>query len=208
MTKVAVLDRSVRLIVIQFLIRANLAPVIIPLRRIKPKPPVLPDVSGREVLPSTKDVYLLNLLDGVRPINGGGDYELVNAWKELRTDGRFAVRYVFCRNEFVRMGELNPDFVSKRDELIDSLSNLADENLWTTQAHLNPYFDNGELRVIDKVLMFGSTSRKTTMDSAGFRRLKVHPDGKDSLGQGVGPKVSITDIAPKLQVIDGTVVLA
>lgn len=207
MVKVAKLGPSVRLVVLQFLMKSAQVPAIIPSKRASVAPP-LPPVSGIEVLKSTPGVYLLDLLDGICPITEDGPYELVDAWKkshESKWDMSF-VRFVFCHKKHLKPDELFPDFVIKRDELIESLVNLADNNLWATQGHLNPYFDKGELCVVDKVLMFGCAGRVPTVDQAGYT-IKVFRDGRDKDGQGIGPKVPMRDKAPHVKVIGNKVAL-
>lgn len=208
---IATLDQSVRLVVIQFLMRASLVPTVVPFRSSNNiKTPDLPYVGGRELLPSTKDIYLLNLLDGVRAIDGSGPYELVDSWSKERLcadnypDGMSFVRYVFCRKEYIRTTELHPEFVTKREELIESLVNLADDNIWSVQGHLNPYFENSK-PTDHKVLMLGCAGRKPTVNDAGFR-ITVYRDGRNPITrQGIGPKVPLTDRARKLTVVDNSV---
>lgn len=203
--RVAAIGPRARLVVIQFLVKSNRVPPVVPFCRNHGNSPNLPNVPGKEVLPSTRDVYLLNLLDGIIPITGSGSYELVDAWFKVVPLGKAKVRYVFCHKDHVRTGKLHPEFIAKRDELIDSLVNLASDNLWTIQGHLNPYFDNGQPSG-DEVLMFGCAGRSDILDPLGMV-VRVWSGGKDHLGQGIGARVPITEVRPKLKVVEGEVVL-
>lgn len=203
MTRVATISPSVRLVVIQFLVRSEHVPAVVRFRRRFSIP--LPDVSGKEVLPSTKDVYLLDFLDEIIPITGDGPYELVDSWFEMVPFGKAKVRYVLCHKDHVRTKDLHPEFVAERDGLIDSLVNFTSDNLWMVQGHLNPYFDNGQPSG-DEVLMLDCAGRSSILDSLGVT-IKVWSGGKDQLGQGIGEMAPITEARPKLKVIEGEVVL-
>lgn len=205
MTRVATISSLVRLVVIQFFVKADQVPAVVPLHRSFGNPPNLPDVSGREVLPSTKDVYLLDLLDSILPITGGGPYELVDSWFKIVPFGKAKVRYVLCHKDHVRTNELHPEFVAKRDELIDSLVNFTNDNLWMVQGHLNPYFDKGRPSG-EEVLMLGCAGRFNILDPLGVT-IKVWSGGKDRLGQGIGVEAPITEVRPKLKVVEGEIVL-
>ncbi len=213
MRRVVVLDSSVRLIVLQFLVPKELVPEVVPRKGPDKNPAVtsLPQASGIQVLPSTPGVYLLNLMDGICPITGDGAYELVDAWfvPSIQHFNKCTVRYVLCRKEHVRPDELYPTFVAKRDELFESLLNFADNNLWATQGHLNPYFENGKPTISpseQNVLMFGCAGRQQTTDSAG-NTIKVFHGGRDENNQGLGPKVTMREKAPQLKVVGDEVVL-
>jgi len=211
MKTLATLGPSVRLIVLQFLMPLELTPEIVPPKRTADAEQTghsIPQVKGIPVLPSTPKVYLLNLLDGICPMNGQGPYELVDSWSvpTLQHFGKCAVRYVFCHKEHVKIDELFPDFVAKRDELIDSLSNLVDDNLWAVQGHLNPYFEKNSRPSNHKVLMLGCAGRQPAVDSEG-REIRVYRDGRDQFNQGLGPKVPMSEVAYHLKVVNGDVVL-
>ncbi|MDO8496529.1 MAG: hypothetical protein Q7S43_03690 [bacterium] len=215
MTRVAKVSPSIRLVVFQFLVNSDHVPAVIRLRRRSGVELNLPDVPGKEVLPSTKDVYLLNFLDGIIPITGEGPYELVDSWFEMVTDNnrpkskkqesRSKVRYVFCHKDHVRTKDLHPEFVAERDDLVDSLVSLANDNLWMVQGHINPYFDKGK-PTVDEVMMFDCTGRSHILDRLGVT-IKVWSGGKDRLGQGIGEEVPITEARPKLKVVEGEIVL-
>ena len=202
MTKIATLGPSLRLIVFQFLVRADQVPAVLPPKRDTSKPTVLLDLSGVEVMPSTPDVFLADFAGGIRRdlVNG---YELVDAWKRKRADDRSAVRYIFCHRDFIK--ELNSEFVAKRDELVGSLANLVSDNLWRAQAHLNPYIEEGAVTG-DEVLMISCTGRNPRLDSSGQERA-IYEGGRDGFGQGIGRRISITLLSPKLVVGEGSVIL-
>jgi len=206
---VATLGPSVRLVVLQFLVPEHLVPAVVPPKGLdkSPSATLLPS-SGVEVLKSHSGVYLLHLFDGICPGDGQGSYELVDAWftPAPRHFGKSAIRYVLCHKEHVKPDELFPGFVAKRDELIDSLVNLADDNLWAVQGHLNPYFDKDGRPSNHKVLMLGCAGRMPTIDSAG-NTIKVYRDGRDVDNRGLGPKVPMRDKAPQLNVAGNEIVL-
>lgn len=215
MIRVATISSSMRLVVLQFLVNSNHVPAVVRLRRRSDVVLNFPDVSGKEVLSSTKDVYLLNFLDGIIPITGEGSYELVDSWFEMMTtdnkpktkkqESRSKVRYVLCHKDHVRTKDLHPQFVAERDGLIDSLVNLANDNLWMVQGHINPYFDKGR-PTVDEVMMFDCTGRFHILNPLGVT-IKVWSEGKDRLGQGIGVEVPITKVRPKLKVVEGEIVL-
>ena len=210
MTRLAMLGSNVRLVAIQFLMKPEYVPGVVSKKQPTYKPENLMPISGKEVLSSTKDVYLLNLFDGICPGDDSGSYELVDAWFGGRLIGKnwmAAVRYVFCHRDHVQRDELFPEFVKKRDELIDSLLRLADQNLWAVQGHLNPYFDTKTWRSTGhQVLMLGCAGRFFIEDDLGMK-VRVWSGGRDKLGQGVGEKVPITATRPWLKVREGEVVL-
>ena len=214
MARVAMVSPSMRLVVFQFLVNSDHVPAVVRLRRRSGVELNLPDVPGKEVLTSTKDVYLLNFLDGIIPITGEGPYELVDSWFEMVVDngpkrkgqaGRSKVRYVFCHKDHVRTKDLHPEFVAERDGLVDSLINLANDNLWTIQGHINPYFDKGK-PTTDEVMMFDCNGRSHILDPLGVT-IKVWSGGKDRLGQGIGERTPIIEVRPKLMVVEGEIVL-
>jgi hypothetical protein len=214
MKTVATIGPSVRLIVFQFLVPEKLVPVGVPPRR-RPSGDAslgkdsLPPISGVEVLPSTSNVYLLNLIDGIYGIvDGCGSYELVDSWFEpsLKHFGKCFVRYVLCHKMHVKTDELHPDFVAKRDGLMESLVNLVYENIWTIQGHLNPYFERDGEPSNHKVLMFGCVGRVPAFDQKG-NPVTVYRDGRDDHGQGLGPKVPVWTKAHQLILAMNDIVL-
>ena len=215
MTKVEAISSRMRLVVIQFLVNSDHVPIVVRLRRRSGVALNFPEVPGKEVLPSTKDVYLLNFLDGIMAITGeGGPYELVDSWFEMVTDDRLKskkqasrskVRYVFCHKDHVRTKDLYPDFVAERDDLVDSLVNLAKDNLWMVQGHINPYFDKGK-PTTDEVMMFDCTGRSHILNPLGVT-VRVWSGGKDRLGQGIGEEVPIIEASLRLKVVNGEIFL-
>ena len=212
MQTIATLGPSLRLVVLQFLVPDTIRPSVVPPKGPDKNPTTAttpPQSSGGvEVLKSNSGVYLLNLLDGICPITEDGHYELVDSWfvPAMKHFGKSSVRYVLCRKEHVKPGELNPNFLANRDRLIDSLVNLVDENLWTVQGHLNPYFERGGSPTDYKVLMLGCAGRQTTVDLVG-NSIKVYRDGRDENNQGLGPKVPMRERAFRLQVFGDDIVL-
>ncbi len=207
MRTVATLDPSVRLVVIQFLIPETLVPEIVPPKGPAKGPPVTArQVSGVEVLKSNSGVYLLHLLDGICPIDEQGQYGLVDSWFVPHFPNKSFVRYVLCRKEYVNHEELHSNFVANRDGLLESLVNLANDNLWTVQGHLNPYFDKEGRPSNHQVLMLGCAGRQPAVDSNGLA-IKVFRDGRDADNRGIGPKVSIVEKALRLQVVGNEIFL-
>ncbi len=213
MKTVATIGPLVRLIVLQFLVPKELVPAVVPSKGPDKSPsPIMPSLSGVEVLKSTSGVYLLDLFDGICPGDGQGPYELVDSWfvPTERHWGKSIVRYVLCHKNHVKSDELHPGFIAKCDELFESLLNLADDNLWTVQGHLNPYFENNGKGVSQptdhQVLMLGCAGRQQTTDSAG-NIITVFRDGRDENNQGLGPKVPMRDKAFQLKVVDNKILL-
>lgn len=188
MTGIAVLDSGVRLVVFQFLMKSAQVPVVVPPKRASNAPP-LPPVSGVEVLTSTSKLYLSPLASYVL---AGNDYELVDVWQNQHStkwDMSF-VRFVFCHNEHVRRDELFPDFVAKKDGLEEVLINLVHQNLWATQAYMNPYFEKDGTDTGHKVLMLGSAGRVPND--------MVFSGGRDENNRGIGPKVLLSTLSSRL----------
>lgn len=197
MRTIATLNSSVRLVVFQFLMKSAQVPRIIPLKRDSEAPP-LPPVPGVKVLESTPKLDIFPL---AAKIDGGGNYELVDTWQnphETKWDMSF-VRFVFCAKEHVKQDGLNHEFVAKRDGLGETFADLVSQNLWATQGHLNPYFDKGELCVVDKVMMFGCAGRVPNTE--------VFSGGRDENNRGIGPKVLLSTLSRKLSLKAGEVVL-
>jgi len=214
MARVATVSPSMRLVVFQFLVNSDHVPAVVRLRRRSGVELNLSDIPGKEVLTSTEDVYLLNFLDGIIPITGDGPYELVDSWFEMvadnrpkskRQEGRSKVRYVFCHKDHIRTKDFHPEFVAERDSLVDSLINLANDNLWMVQGHINPYFDKGK-PTTDEVMMFDCTGRSHILNRLGVT-VRVWSGGKDRLGQGIGEEVPITEARPKLKIVEGEIIL-
>ena len=157
---IATLGPSVRLVVFQFLMKSAQVPAIIPPKRTSTAPSFLSPtpVSGVEVLKSTPG---LNIFPLASKITCGGDYALVDVWKESceRNWSLSFIRFVFCHREHVRQDELFHEFIAKREEFTNIFSELA-FSLWATQGHLNPYFEKGKVSGED-VLMFGCARRST-----------------------------------------------
>src|SRR3989338_1011239 len=128
MNTVATLYSSVRLVVLQFLVKKELVPEIIPLKRVSNNPP-LASVSGVEVLKSTPGVNIFNL---AYEIDSGRDYQLVDVWKTPHeTNWKMSfVRFVYCRKEYVDHGGLHPDFITKSGEFAKALIRFVSDNLW------------------------------------------------------------------------------
>ncbi len=198
MRTIATLGPSVRLVVFQFLMKNKFVPSIIQAKRTS-SAPSLPRVSGTEVLLSTPDLDVFPL--AIR-IYQGENYQLVDTWRhphKTNWDMSF-VRFVFCLNEHVKQDELFPDFVAKRDKLESIFSDLISKNLWTTQGHLNLYFEKDGSQSADKVLILGCVGRKPN--------LEVFRNGRDEYNRGMGPKVLLSTLAQRLNLLGDNIVLA
>ncbi len=199
MKTITTLGPSVRLVVVQFLMKSNLVPAAIPPKRPSAEPPVTP-VSGVKVLESTPGLDLFPL--AVSLAGSSGNYELVDAWKKPHETkwGMSAVRFVFCYKKHVKQDKLFPEFVAKRDELANIFTDIASANVWATQGHLNPYFEDNK-----------STGHLVLMLSCAGRvpNTEVFKGGRDENGRGVGPKVQLSTLSPRLDLASGNkVVLA
>ena len=196
MNTVATLDSSVRLVVLQLLMKKELVPEIIPPKRVSNKLPLSP-VSGVEILKSTSGVNIFNLAN---EIGLSKDYELVDVWKiPQETNWKMSfVRFVYCRKEYVDHGGLHPDFITKSGEFAKALIRFVSDNLWAVQGHLNPYLEKDGSRSGHRVLMFGCAGRRPDVE--------VFRDGRDENNRGVGPKVLLSTLASELRVDDDRVV--
>lgn len=188
MKTIATLDLSVRLVVFQFLMKSAQVPRIVSLKRDSDTPP-LPPVPGVEVLKSTPKLNIFPLV--IKVAAGGRNYELVDVWQnphETKWDMSF-VRFVFCNKEHVKQDKLHSDFKIKRSEFTEVFCALTDKNLWATQGHLNPYFENGK-PTDQKVLMLGCAGR--------IPNSEVFSGGRDENNRGIGPKVLLSRMSSSL----------
>lgn len=193
MKTIATLGPSVRLVVFQFLMKSAQVPAIVPPKRVSSAPPLSP-VHGVKVLESTPQVDLFPLAIKLASI---GTYELVDVWKKPHeTNWKMSfVRFVFCHKEHVKPDELFPDFIAKKDALEKMLIDLAHDNLWATQGYLNPYFEKDGKPSGHQVLMFGC--RRPDSEHGCFQ------GGRDENNRGVGQKVQLSIISPRIDLLDG-----
>jgi hypothetical protein len=195
-TRIAVLDSGVRLVVFQFLMKTEQVPAIIPQKRASTAPPLTP-VSGVEVLRSTPKVNLLPL---IIEVVAHGNYELVDSWQDPhKTNWKMSsVWFVYCHREHLKRDELYPDFVAQKENLERVFSDFVRDNLWATQAHLNPYFENG-MTGSQKVLMLGCAGRVPDTE--------VFSGGRDVNNRGIGPKVLLSSLSHRITLDNGEVIL-
>lgn len=196
MKTIATLGSSVRLVVFQFLMKNNLISPVIPPKRTSSAPP-MPRVSGVEILSSTPRLDLSLLSDHLIIF---GTYQLVDVWQsphETKWDKSF-VRFVFCWKEYVKQDELFPGFVAQKYELEKVFTDLVNSNLWTTQGHLNLYFEDGK-STGHLVLMLGCVGRVPND--------WVFSGGRDELNRGIGPKVLLSTLSHRLNLNHDAVVL-
>jgi hypothetical protein len=193
MKTVATLGPSVRLVVFQFLMKTAQVPSIIPQKRASVEPP-LPPVSGVQVMESTPKVNLFRLASKLDCRN---EYELVDVWKKSHdTNWKMCfVRFVFCRKE--HLNPLSAEFVNKVGSFEKTLVDFVSDNLWATQAYLNPYFEDAKPSG-QYVLMFGCAGR--TPDT------EIFSGGRDEDNCGIGPKVLLSTMSPRLDIVEGKTV--
>ncbi len=214
---IATLGPSVRLVVFQFHMKNESIPENVPKYSDFHKPTASQlGTGGIRVMEPTVDV----LLDSIS--NSG--YQLIDAWHISEEDwNRSVVRFVFCHKEHINPTGLRTEFVAQRDGLLTSFNNLAGKNLWKTMAHLNPFFIASKA-TSEKVFTLDCNSRKQTMKLVQTNKDKaeeiplweevpvtVFQGGREKvergIGQGIGPRVLLTDKAPQLKVFCHDVVL-
>lgn len=197
MKTIATLSPSVRLVVFQFLMKSAQVPAIVPPKRASETPP-LPPVSGVEILASTPKLSIFPMANSVACCS---DYELMDVWKkshESKWDMSF-VRFVFCHKEHVNCDEIYLNFVAKRAGMGATFFNLVSDNLWATMGHLNPYLGKDGTPTGHQVLMLGSAGR--------VENTEVFSGGRDENNRGVGPKVLLSRLSSRLELIGNFVVL-
>lgn len=219
-TAVATLGPSVRLVVFKFLIRSELVPDFIPRMPVNSSG-FTPATQGKEVLPSTPNVWLAGLRTGL--LNSRGNYLLVGArvvgertstkWVrgkrvEVKTSD---VRFTFCHRKHVN-DKTHPDFAERFNAIVNTFVDWTKSNLWTTMAHLNPYFDldNGSTVNGAKVLMFSCARRTPAVNPDGVP-VMVYEDGREKptipgqISQGIGQKVPLLEIASEIKMSENKV---
>lgn len=201
MQTIATLGSNIRLLAVQFHLKNGQVPSAVPAYSDFHAPTRNQVGSGGvRVMESTPDV-MLNLF-------AHSGYRLIDAWHELDEENwkYRTVRYVFCHPDHVYSDGLNPDFIARQKELLDSLVGLTDNNLWQTMGHINPFFANGKA-TDNKVLMFDCNSRKATVKPDN-QPVTVFRDGRDKVtNQGIGPRVTLIDKANRLNLIGDNVVI-
>lgn len=224
MQKIATLGPSVRLIVFQFHVKNASVPEGIPKYSDfhKSTASQFQGTGGIQVMEPTADVLSDFVADS--------GYCLIDAWYATEEEdwNRSVVRFVFCRKEYENR-RLRPDFVDQRDSLLESFNGLTGKNLWKTMAHINPFFVEGKM-TDESVLMLDCNSRKQTVklvptssvliDNMEFptdfveQPVMVFQSGREKprpgefIGQGIGPKILLTDKANHLKLIGNEIVLA
>ena len=198
MKTVATLGPSVRLVVFQFLMKSAQVPTIIPPKRVSEASPLLPTISGVEVLESTPKVDLSSLGGNVA---FGDDYEIVDSWEKPheRNWNLSFVRFVFCHKEHVKRDEFFTNFITQKKDLERVFVEMISNNLWATQGHLNPYFEKDGTLTGHQVLMLGCVGRVPND--------WVFSGGRDENHQGIGPKVLLSRLSQHLELIDDEVSL-
>ena len=222
MKTIATLGPSVRLIVLQFHVKNVSVPEGIPKYSDFHKLTVNQfEGTGVRVMEPTPDV----LLEFV----AASGYQLIDAWHAQKEDwNRSVVRFVFCQKEHLNLAGLRPEFIAQRDGLLESFNRLADKNLWQTMAYINPFFIAGKA-TSETVLVLDGNSRKETVKLVQTSSIKTggmefptefaeqpvmvfqggreKPRPFETIGQGIGPKVLLTDKANRLKLVGNDVVL-
>lgn len=209
MQTIATLGTSVRLIVFQFHVKNASVPKGIPKYLESHKPTARQfEGAGVRIMEPVPDV----LSDFIAK----SDYQLIDAWQVTEEEDwtRSAVRFVFCRKEYVNE-KLRPEFVAQKESLLESFNRLAGKNLWQTMVHVNPFFSH-QKRTKKTVLMLDCNSRKPTVKtevSTGEEvQITVFQGGREKLGRGVfnpgiGLKILLTDKANRLNLVGNDIVL-
>jgi len=211
--RIATIGPDLRLVVINFLVKTGLVPAVIPVRTTDRAARDFP-VSGELVLPSTKDIDVYPLLEEIT--SEDSSYVLVDAWTQDRPDLQTKhrqnplsdVRFVFCHLDHLVPEGLNPEFLARRDEIIDSLKAFI-YSLWRTMAYRNPYYllSGSDQISNESVLMVDCNGRNPLKNSDGTCRT-VYENGRDqATNRGLGQKVPMINLAKKLQVKDGIISL-
>ena len=221
--KIATLGPSVRLVVFQFHVKNASVPEGIPkYSDFHKKTASQFEGTGVRVMEPTMDVLSDFIADS--------DYQLIDAWHASEEEdwSQSVVRFVFCHKDHLNPAGLRPEFVAGRDGLLESFNRLAGKNLWKTMAHVNPFFVDGKA-ANETVLVLDCNSRKQTtklvptssvlIDDMDFptnfveQPISVFQGGREKprpgekIGQGIGPKVLLTDKANRLKLIGNEVVL-
>lgn len=204
-TIIATLGPSVRLVVFKFLVREGLVPDFIP--RIPTNSfGFTPATQGKEVLSSTPNVWLAGLRTGL--LNSHSNYLLVGARVVVVSegaDGRSDIRFTFCHRKHVS-GEPHPNFSARFNDIVSTFVDWTKSNLWTTMAHLNPYFDLDSGSAVNgaKVLMFSCAGRTPAIKQGGAP-VMVYEGGREKsavpgqIGQGIRPKVSLLNVSSEIR---------
>ena len=209
--QIATIGPNLRMVVFQFLLREQDVPPAVQLKRPSDTTPLTP-IPGKEVLPSTPRLnllnLLLNLLDTLRLDTERNPYELVDAWFEYteRADDKRKVRFVLCHKDHVRHDELHPEFVTRQDQLLASLADLLYSNVWAVQGYLNPYMQADGHPTGHKVLMFNCAGRVPTTDPDGTQKM-MWSGGRDEMKRGVGELVAVRDLSKKINLDGENIVL-
>lgn len=226
-TAVATLGPSVRLVVFKFLIRSGLVPDFIP-RIPTNSSGFTPATRGKDVLPSTSNVWLAGLRTGL--LNSRGSYQLVGArvvGERVSTKTKVIkgvptkkvevkmsdVRFTFCHRKHVN-DKTHPDFAERFNAIVNTFVDWTKFNIWTTTAHLNPYYDLDSGSVVNgvKVLMFSCASRTTAVNPDGGP-VMVYEGGREKpafpgqFTQGIGLKVPLLNVASEIKISGNKVLL-
>lgn len=202
MTKtVATLGPSTRLIVFKFLTKGGLVSDCIPRLPIN-RSGITPTIRGKEVLPSTPNVWLASLQT---ELFNGCDYIFVGARADERWDDRDDVRFTFCRRRHLNNIPLHPNFVRRFDDMAKVFFDLGKSNLWTVMGHLNPYLNEDATADKGSVLMLDCNGRRQVINPDGTP-VMVYESGREKPtfpgmpSQGIGPKVPLLNKASNLKI--------
>lgn len=179
MRTIATLGPSIRLIVFQFHVKNAIVPEGIPKYSDFHKATANQfEGTGVQVMEPTPDVLSEFVADS--------GYQLIDAWYATEEEdwSRSVVRFVFCHKEYVNR-KLRPDFVAKRDGLLETFKNLTGKNLWKMMIHVNPFF-SAEKRTKKTVLMLDCNSRKETtklvpVETGEFKLVPINTDENEEV---------------------------
>lgn len=232
MRTIATLGPSVRLIVFQFHVKNASVPEDIPKYSDFHKPIAIQfDGTGVQVMEPTTGVLSDFISNSDYHLIDAWHATEEENWT------RSAVRFVFCHKEHLNPAGLRPEFVAQQVGLLESFNGLAGKNLWKTMAHINPFFIVGKATDETVLVLDCNSRKSTVklvrvnspdifpklMDGAievteeapvleevpvtVFQGGREKPRPGEVIGQGIGPKILLTDKANRLKLFDNEVVL-
>lgn len=180
------MDSTIRLIVFKFVTREQM-PALVPRRPPQAVPPG-DTIAGVSILDRTPDMFL-----GDMTLNEFG-YRLADAKVFGESDDRTDVRFVFCREEYLKKTiSKNSNIPLRARELVNVFNGMAAKNIWTVQGHLNPFRDANGNQDGTKVVMLSAAGRRPLYDASG-NIIAVWEGGRNAENRGVGRKIPLLDL--------------
>lgn len=130
------LDGEVRLVLMQFVFSSlKLVPSCL-----KQKPAKMPKkilaVKGEQFLDATEDVSISVFLCDLKKVG----YGLVDAYYQIREDGKATVCFMFADKEHITLSE---EFKETHGSAERALLQILEQSMWRARAFLNPFFKEG-----------------------------------------------------------------